>query len=60
MWQDGELTFDFHGKNSLTDHAEWMIGGVVDALTTDASELYMDDAAIAKRRLGPLPPFVRE
>jgi hypothetical protein len=37
-----------------------MIGGVVDALTSSASELYIDDAAISKRRLGPLPPFTRE
>ena len=40
--------------------AEWMIGGVVDALTTDASQLYIDDAAMAKRRLGPTAPFTRE
>jgi hypothetical protein len=33
---------------------------VVDALTTDASQLYIDDAAISKRRLGPVPPFSRE
>jgi hypothetical protein len=37
-----------------------MIGGVADGLTTAASRLYIDDAAIAKRRLGPLPPFSRE
>ncbi len=60
VWQDGELTFDFGGRNSQTNHAEWMLGGVVDALTTDASQLYIDDAAISKRRLGPLPPFTRE
>jgi hypothetical protein len=60
VWQDGELTFDFGGRNSQTTHAEWMIGGVVDALTTDASQLYIDDAAISKRRIGPVPPFARE
>jgi hypothetical protein len=37
-----------------------MIGGVVDALTTDASQLYIDDAAISKRRIGPTAPFARE
>jgi hypothetical protein len=60
VWQDGELTFDVGGRNSETNHAEWMIGGVVDALTTNASQLYIDDAAISKRRLGPAPPFTRE
>lgn len=60
VWQDGELTFHVTGKNSETDYAEWMIGGVVDALTTDASQLYIDDAAISRRRLGPVPPFTRE
>jgi hypothetical protein len=60
VWQDGELTFDVNGTNSQTNWAEWMTGGVVDGLTTDASQLYIDDAAISTRRLGPLPPFSRE
>jgi hypothetical protein len=60
VWQDGELTFDVTGRNSETNWAEYMTGGVVDALTTDASQLYIDDAAISTRRLGPLPPFTRE
>jgi hypothetical protein len=60
VWQDGVETFHAPGKNSETDYAEWMVGGVVDALTTSASQLYIDDAAISKRRLGPLPPFSRE
>jgi hypothetical protein len=60
VWQDGELTFDFSGRNSETNWNEWMVGGVVDSLTTDASMLYIDDAAISTKRLGPLPPFTRE
>jgi hypothetical protein len=60
VWQDGELTFNVPGRNSETSYAEWMIGAVVDALTTDEARLYIDDAAISKRRLGPLPPFVRD
>lgn len=60
VWQDGVLTFDIAGPNSLTDHAEWMVGGVVDGLNTPASELYIDDAAITKRRIGPTRPFARE
>jgi len=58
-WQDGELTFQATGKMTETTWVEWMIGGVVDGLTTDAAELYIDDAAISERRLGPLPPFER-
>ena len=60
VWQDGQLTFDLVGRNSQNNHAEWMVGGVVDALTTSASQLYIDDAAIAKRRIGPVQPFTRE
>lgn len=60
VWLDGEQVFDVTGPNSLTEHAEWMVGGVVDALTTPAADLYIDDAAITKRRIGPLPAFTRE
>jgi len=58
-WQDGELTYQVTGKMMETTWAEWMTGCVADALTTDASELYIDDAAVSSERLGPLPPFVR-
>jgi hypothetical protein len=58
-WQDGELTFQANGKMMETTWAEWMTGGVVDGLTTDAAELYIDDAAVSEQRLGPLPPFER-
>jgi hypothetical protein len=60
VWQDGELTFRATGRTSETTHSEWMVGAVADGLTTAASELYIDDAAISRRRLGPLPPFTRE
>jgi hypothetical protein len=59
-WQDGEQIFHATGKMMETAWAEWMIGGVIDGLATDASDLYIDDAAISKERLGPLPPFSRE
>jgi hypothetical protein len=59
LWQDGELSYQVTGKMMETTWAEWMTGGVVDGLTTDASELYIDDAAISRERLGPLPPFSR-
>ena len=59
VWQDGVHTFHVTGKLE-TDWQEWMIGGVVDGLTTSASRLYIDDAMISKRRFGPLPPFPRE
>jgi hypothetical protein len=59
VWQDGELTFHATGKTSDTAYSEWMVGGVVDGLVTPASQLYIDDAALAHRRLGPLPPFTR-
>ena len=60
VWQDGELTFQASGQTSQTTYTEWMVGGVVDSLTTPASQLYIDDAAISRRRLGPVPPFTRQ
>jgi hypothetical protein len=60
VWQDGELTFQASGQTSQTTYTEWMVGGVVDGLTTPASQLYIDDAAISLRRLGPVPPFTRQ
>jgi hypothetical protein len=60
VWQDGDLTFQATGRTSETTYTEWMVGGVVDGLTTPASQIYIDDAAISRRRLGPLPPFTRE
>jgi len=59
-WQDGELTFQANGKNSETAYSEWMVGAVADGLDSAASRLYVDDAAISRRRLGPVPPFSRE
>jgi hypothetical protein len=60
VWQDGELTYQVAGKMMETTWAEWMTGGVVDGLTSEASELYIDDAALSQRRLGPLPLFTRQ
>jgi hypothetical protein len=59
VWQDGELTFQATGRMMETTWAEWMTGGVVDGLQTDANELYIDDAALSEQHLGPLPPFER-
>jgi hypothetical protein len=59
-WQDGELTFHATGKMMETSWAEWMTGGVVDSLEGGGSQLYIDDAAVSRERLGPLPPFERE
>jgi hypothetical protein len=59
-WQDGELTFHVTGRMMETTWAEWMTGGVADGLTSAASRLYIDDAAISTERLGPLPPFQRD
>ena len=58
-WQDGELTFHARGRTMPTTYTEWMIGIVSEGFT-GRSKLYIDDAAISRRRLGPLPPFTRE
>jgi len=59
VWQDGEQTFHVTGKMMETSWAEWMTGGVIDGLGTDAAQLYIDDAALSSERLGPVPPFTR-
>ena len=59
VWQDGELTFHARGRTMPTTYTEWMTGIVSEGFT-GRSRLYIDDVAISRRRLGPLPPFTRE
>ncbi len=59
-WQDGVEIYDFVGPTSATPYVEWMVGTVVDHLDTPAADLYIDDAAITRRRLGSAGgPFTR-
>lgn len=62
VWQDDVLIFDYEGSTPLTPFVDWSVGAIVDSLKDGSgSELYIDDAAITKRRLGPsAPPFAAD
>jgi hypothetical protein len=61
LWLDGILLFEVDGPTTPTSAVTWTIGGACESLATGTAQLYVDDAAIAKRRLGPdFPVFVRK
>ena len=61
VWQDGVLVIDVSGgPTAPTSYVEWSVGSLADGLTPPTASLYIDDVAIARRRLGPtFPPFWR-
>jgi hypothetical protein len=61
VWQDGTLVIDVTGAATApTSFAEWSVGSAADALTPSTVNLFIDDVAISRRRLGPtFPPFWR-
>lgn len=61
IWLDDVQLYDYSGPTAATPHVEWMLGVVVDKLDSPAVDLYIDDAAITRHRLGnAAAPFVRE
>jgi hypothetical protein len=60
VWQDGVMVFDIEGQGTApSSYVEWSVGSVSGGLTpTPAATLYIDDAAVSTRQLGPsFPPF---
>jgi hypothetical protein len=59
VWQDGVMVFDFEGQATApSNYVEWSVGSVSDGLTPPTATIYIDDAAVSRRRLGPsFPPF---
>lgn len=61
IWQNDSIIYDLSGPTAATADVEWLLGSVIEGLALEPGELYIDDAAITRRRIGSLePPFVRE
>jgi hypothetical protein len=60
IWVDGAQIFEHHGATLPTSTVTWVIGSGADGLDAPLASLFIDDAAVTRRRLGPeFPPFWR-
>jgi Polysaccharide lyase len=65
IWLDGALVFDIEGARTVApgtapSDVAWAVGSLTDGLAPAAVPLYVDDAYVSKRRLGPgFPAFWR-
>jgi hypothetical protein len=62
VWLDGAPVYDLAGPTTTAaaPAISWTVGTITDGLTPAPTTLYVDDAFIAKRRIGPdAPPFWR-
>jgi hypothetical protein len=60
LWRDDTLLFDVRGPTAPSAAVAWSIGGGCEELASPAAVMNIDDAAIARRRLGPrFPVFSR-
>jgi hypothetical protein len=61
VWIDGTLLYDLVDMPTMpSTYAEWSVGGVAEQIAPVPATLYVDDAAISSRRLGPdFPVFWR-
>ncbi len=58
IWVDGSEVFEHHGATLPTTTVTWVIGSGADGLEAPGASLFIDDAAVTRRRLGPgFPPF---
>ncbi len=59
LWRDDALLFDVRGPTAPSAAVSWSLGGGCEQLASPAAIMNIDDAAIAKRRLGAgFPAFV--
>ncbi|MGC4086951.1 MAG: heparin lyase I family protein [Polyangiaceae bacterium] len=60
VWLDGAQLFRIEGPTAPTRWVEWNVGSVAQATTPAAATVYIDDAAVSTRQLGPdFPVFWR-
>ncbi|HEY2406491.1 MAG TPA: heparin lyase I family protein [Polyangiaceae bacterium] len=60
LWQDGALLYDIQGPSAPSSYVQWSAGSAAEALSSGQAKVYVDDAAISLRQLGPdFPPFWR-
>jgi len=61
IWQDGVQLYELHGPSAPSSYLQWSVGSAAEALSAGDAAVYIDDAAISRRRLGPtVPPFWRD
>lgn len=54
IWQGGTKIYDVAGvRTALTEYTDWSLTNYTDRITPSTATLYIDDAAISTRRLGP-------
>jgi hypothetical protein len=57
VWIDGSLLYDLVDTPTMpTTYVEWSVGGIAEVISPPGAALYVDDAAISTRRLGPDSP----
>jgi hypothetical protein len=60
VWVDGTSVLERHGPTLPTPYVSFVIGSGAEGLESEAAALYLDDAAVTRRRLGPdFPAFWR-
>ena len=57
VWFDGVQVFSVENQATVPSaYLEWVIGGATEVINPDPGVIYIDDAAISRRRLGPNYP----
>lgn len=61
VWIDGTQAFDVTAQATMpSSFTEWSVGGIAEVISPSPATMYVDDAAISTRRLGPdYPVFWR-
>ncbi len=60
LWRDDTLLYQVRGPTAPSAAVSWSVGGGCEQLTSPAAVVDIDDAAVARRRLGPnFPIFTR-
>ncbi len=58
IWVDGTKVFDVQARPILpSPYIQWEVGGITSGITPPNATLFVDDAAISTRRLGPDYPI---
>lgn len=60
IWQDGTVLYDLRGPSAPSTYLQWSVGSAAQSLSHGEARVFVDDAAISSRQLGPdFPPFWR-
>ena len=61
IWLNGTQIFDVKPQATMpSDYIEWVVGGLSESINPDPAVVFVDDAAVTKRQLGPnFPVFWR-